>query len=313
MKKITFLFTAVLFAVASFFTSCTDDTAVTTPSIAGLTLVGIPTYYAGTDVVFSFTVSTPNKELKTMTVSSGSTLGTVEILETNPVGALEETTGLNYNFVKNKTSVTIKASYKIPGDVVVGTPITVKFEVTDDETSTTVSASTFNVASMNTAGAVTAWTSVLTVGAQNHDDLGSFVNLVSGEVIKKAAANTASGTGIDMFYWYEGSAKLYAPGYATIPTDWADNADIGGWATKNQTKFKKLSGVTWADITDDAEIMANYASATEMLMTGVAVNDIYVFKTAGNKVGVFKIDEITGTNNGTMKISGKVATNLVTK
>jgi hypothetical protein len=129
---------------------------------------------------------------------------------------------------------------------------------------------------------------------------GSTYNVSAGA--KNAKDNAAK---IDFVYVNGSSAPhaLYAPSNTSVQTVSAGTAQWSSWAVKNATKFKKLTGVNFEAVENDAIITELLPDANGMtdVVNSVAVNDVYGFITAGtsanpDKKGFLKIVSITGNN-----------------
>ena len=146
--------------------------------------------------------------------------------------------------------------------------------------------------------------------------LGSYANAtgssfasIDGTVYTMAQA-TANSAKIDWLYFY-GSAS--GPNQATIASPLDSDAQsvypgISSWAVKNNTLFKKVTDVIdWNSITDDQIIVEQTASGvTQTKVNKLAVDNIMAFITASGKKGMIKVNQITGTTDGTITISVKV-------
>lgn len=95
---------------------------------------------------------------------------------------------------------------------------------------------------------------------------------------------------VDFVYFNaSGTSKgIYAP--SAIPA--VLNNAFATWTVKNETKFAKVANITFADATL-AQVKTAADAAIETSVTGLAANEVVVFKTASGKVGVFKVNSIT--------------------
>jgi len=153
----------------------------------------------------------------------------------------------------------------------------------------------------------------------NQKILGSYDNLLYGSsfassdgivyTLTEAKANAAK---IDWMYYYGGAtnlATLVAPIDATASSVFSGVNGPASWSVRNDTKLGIVTlptGVTWDNITTDTEIitLATGLSATKANM--LAVGNIVAFKTVTGKMGLIKIEAITGTTAGSITYSVKV-------
>jgi hypothetical protein len=170
------------------------------------------------------------------------------------------------------------------------------FEVTDSDGMS--KAVTFEITS---EAIVKIYTAIL-MGGQMNTTVGSFWSSASNTVMKQADAivNQAK---VDFLYFY-GTTNL-----ATIAAVDDDQAAIAwnnlfdNWTVKNATRFNKVTGVNWDNVTEyNEELILQYAtSLTASKANLLAVGDIVAFQTAATstnpgKKGLFKVTAITGTS-----------------
>ncbi len=151
------------------------------------------------------------------------------------------------------------------------------------------------------AGQINTYT--VTLGSYNSSTGSSFASS-NGTVYNWADATTNSQL-IDFVYYYgaTNNATIAAPDDADAGTVF----DFSNWATKNATRFGIVTGVTFSDITDDTEIVANESAATASAVTTLSVGNVVEFKTAAGKYGMFVVSAINGTtSSGTIDITVKV-------
>lgn len=285
----------MLFASTSLFlSSCTDDSETVPPTIT--VSPATASVKQGDKASFTVTVSS-NEDLVDLTVSGGAinpATGSAFVAD----AAIKSSTATSATFASDKTSVTVKYDFVVDKAIAKDTKITVTFTVKDKKTTNTGTAEITVVAG---AAAINSWTATIYGG--NSTAGGSYCVSSDGTVYKEADAKTNSAK-VDLVYYYATSAGLYAPNDATL------TATYTGWAsaaTKNATKFGATS-ITVAEFdaaTDDAKITTAAASATATKVD-VAVDKVYVFKTADNRLGLIKVKSITGNNSGTIVIEGKV-------
>ena len=128
----------------------------------------------------------------------------------------------------------------------------------------------------------------VTLGSYNDQTYGSFFNTTSGEVFFKPEATTNQEV-IDFIFF------LGATNGATIAAP--DNQDAINvyaldWTTQNQTRFM-TTGISVAEF-DAIGASYNFTdfTGTDDNWNQLAADDIVYFKTAGDKLGFFKVNSI---------------------
>ena len=149
-------------------------------------------------------------------------------------------------------------------------------------------------------GDIYTYTAIL-MGGQENTTLGSFWSSVDNQVLKQDDAALVQNK-VDFVYFY-GTTNL-----ATIASTADDQANVAwsntfstNWTTRNATKFKKLTGIDWAQVIDDELIVAEATNLTLTRANELTVGQIVAFETAATsanagKKGFFKVMEITGTS-----------------
>ena len=96
------------------------------------------------------------------------------------------------------------------------------------------------------------------------------------------------------------SYGIYSP--SSIPTviNTTTNNFVN-WTTKNTTYFSKTTDI-FSSATNVSDIQTIADAATSTSVTGLAANDVVVFKTAAGKVGLFKVVSITTGYGATDKV-----------
>ncbi len=152
------------------------------------------------------------------------------------------------------------------------------------------------------------------MGSYDADEGSSFAS-ADGTVYMMANAILNSGK-IDWMYSFGASAENQAVFMA--PSDGlADTffgANMSGWATRNETKFKKVTEtVDWDNITNDVKLVELTASGMDFTaIKQVAEGDIIAFITDPNKTefadkkGLIKVTAITTGSDGTITFDVKV-------
>lgn len=159
-------------------------------------------------------------------------------------------------------------------------------------------------------------TSVEAISTYTQKILGSYGNLTIGSsfasadgTVYKMADALTNASKIDWLYFYGNSdlATLAAPDDADAATIFTGTNGLANWAVRNSTRFRLVSeGAVWDNILLSSDIAAIATGTTATSVMQLAVGDIVAFKTAGNKLGVLKVSDISGTSAGTITYDVKV-------
>ena len=296
MKKL-FLFGLGVIASISTLTSCKKDTTVTNPTISFLNNV---TSYTATESDTSYTFVAD--------VEATGSLDNIKLIDASVEGI--ETQLLSITKFDSDTKHEVK--YTVSNLKSLTSAKKIKITVTDKKSNTYSATFTVNPF-VKTAGDITTYSATL-LGSQ-YAATGSFFSTSNGLVytVNTSVANSAL---IDLIYYYSGGNG------ATIGA--ADDNLVAGvytgitnWATKNATRFAttSITADEFNAITNDASIAA-ISTFTDTKEIGLAVGNVFAFKTVAGKKGLVKITNITkglNTNNqqqdfqfGTIEIVVKV-------
>lgn len=282
MKKQNFLFAILLMASLPFFTSCgTNEKAATPPTI----MLNAAPGYTGTDITV-----TVNTKLKVGIIASAASANLSNIKINQTISGVSTT-------LKDSTfsSQSFNKDFTITAPSAAGST-TLTFIITDTDGES--AQASFSITT--TVPAINIYTAIL-LGGQENATLGSFYSSIDNTVLNIATAR-ANSQKADMVYFYGGT--LFASIVAV-----SDNqlqgvpafTECSTWTTKNATKFKLVSGVDWATITDESGITANAINLVDTHCNNLAVGNIVAFQTATTssnpgKKGLFKVVEINGTS-----------------
>jgi hypothetical protein len=188
-----------------------------------------------------------------------------------------------------------------PG-IAVGSTITYTFTATTNKNEVTTR--TYTVTVLSDMATYTA----KILGNQNAT-VGSFFSSVDGAVLNSNDAKNNSAKVDLVFYYSVGGtaatdlATLASPMNANAQAVYgaSTTANIPSWATKNDTKFKKIAAPFGASvydaITSGSQIQDGYDSAAAGAESNsakqLAVGDAIGFKTAAGKYGVAKVTALT--------------------
>jgi hypothetical protein len=272
MKKLL-LFGLGVVASLSTLTSCKKDEIVAAPTITFLN--GVNQYTAKeTDTAYTFVADVvADGEIASIKIFDV----TVEGIETQ-VSSITKFDSDTKHEIKYTVKLSEVESFK-------------KFKITvTDKKDMTYSASFLINEFPKPAGEINTYTATL-LGSQ-YAATGSFFSTTTGQVytVNTSAANAAL---IDLIYYYSGGngATIGSANDNLIP---AVYTGIANWATKNETKFTttSITANEFDAIVNDATIDA-ISSINETKVIGLAVGNVFAFKTEAGKKGLVKITNIT--------------------
>lgn len=281
MKKIQFLFVAIVLAGVTFLSSCGTDSTPPTLSLK----TGAD--YTAADVTIDL-----NSDIKVGIVATSETSTLTNFTMTSSVNG-----GAPITMVDSTISTAnFNVDYVITATEMGETVLT--FQVTDAEGNTATQS--FKV---TTQEGFYTYTAVL-MGGQLNPDLGSFYETATNTVMKLSAANAANAK-VDFVYYYGETNKgtMAAPADATVPTV-TNFGNIATWDPRNATKFKKgISIADWSIVTG-GDIASLATDFTETKANMLIVGDYVAFETAATstnpgKKGLFKVVDMKGTTAGT--------------
>lgn len=281
MKKIQFLFVAIVLAGVAFMSSCTTDSTPPTLTLktgANYTSADVTIEQNG-DITVGINASSETSTLSSFTIKAAVNGGANITVEDSALSA-----------------ATFNADYTLTVPDLGTTVITFQVTDADGQTATT----SFTVTT--TEGFYT-YTAVL-MGGQLNPNLGSFYETATNTVMKLAAANAANNK-VDFVYYYGEIYKgtVAAPADATVPA--ATNfANIANWHPRNATQLKAGVTVTDWSAVAGSDITTLATGFTDTKADHLAINDVVAFETAStstnpSKKGLFKVVDMKGTEAGT--------------
>jgi hypothetical protein len=206
--------------------------------------------------------------------------------------------------LRNTDEAQIKnINYTVPN---IGGPVYLYFEV--DESASAFSRKLLTVTISGTAG-VSAFTGI-TLGAQGVGTGPSRLASATGQIYSacNAAANMSD---IDITYAFltAGPTILSNPeravqGLGTTATNCGDNASSSTAGGPNTTFIKAATTESFDNATDATLGALSFANAKALV--SVAKGDVIAFKTADNRNGLIRVDDIVTGTTGSIKISVKV-------
>jgi len=290
MKKLTFLFAVLLMGTLPFITSCGTDDEGTPPSIMFNAAPG----YTTSDVTVP-----ANTELK-IGIIAGSTSAKLTNMKISQTVDGTQTTIHDSTF--SSDTYNIDFGIKAPSQVL-SVKFTFKITAADGESAE------ISLSVTTTAGGIKTYNQKI-LGSYDAATGSSFAS-ADGIVYSLTDAKTNSAK-IDWMYYYGGAANLatlVAPVDASASTVFSGPDGPANWTVRNDTKLAKVTlpaGVTWDNITTDAEIIPLATGLTETKVNLLTVGQIVSFKTVTGKMGLIKIEVISGTTAGSITYSVKV-------
>ena len=287
MKKLHFLFSIFALAGLMLITSCEDDEDDPTKEPPKLTVK------PSADTANQHPGDTVKYELS---IASDLSIESFKIAASTP-GA-DGTSAGSYTFDKNDHAIDTAYTYVIPTTFLKGT-ITLTFTVANKDSAVSVEKYikvTEKVVEPEDKDVIeySAKMILLTASATSKSffvvdsgDAYSFTEIDASADLKKQ---------VDFAYYYGATDSATLASLKDVPTAWAEKAgDISGW-TQNDTKLKKLTDVTFADIKKDSELEAAFdVTDGTTKISKLMKDDVVAFETAGGVKGIFSVVEVKGT------------------
>lgn len=165
-----------------------------------------------------------------------------------------------------------------------------------------------------TFGEINSYTTIL-MGAQDNATTESFLSLQDNAATLYLQAQAfESQEKIDIFCFYENTAthqnlmSLGSPA-SNITGVFTGATSPDNYTTKNLTRFYKteLTSAQFDAVSDDAVLLDSFnADEARKKASVLAVNDVYAFQIQSGLTGLFKVLEVTGVEDGTLKIAVKI-------
>lgn len=152
----------------------------------------------------------------------------------------------------------------------------------------------------------------IVLGAQDNAASGGCLNPYDQNIyfVGDAAADTILQDGIEMIYYYYGDDKnvIGSPG-ANIEAEVFPENHPSEWTKINTTRYieTSLSVDDFNNATNDSIILANYNEGdAKRKAKKLQANEVFTFRTQKGKLGMFLVNEVTGTTEGTVSINIKI-------
>lgn len=150
------------------------------------------------------------------------------------------------------------------------------------------------------------------LGAQN-SSIEGFLSLTDHNTYSFEEANENTGIQqlIDILYYFgDDMQTISSPGANIEEGIFSD--DIQNWQIKNTTRFHKLD-INIEDfnkIENDSLLVSDYnETLAKRKAKNLGSGDIYIFRTQNNTLGVFYVDQVSGEENGNLRINIKFSAN----
>ncbi len=147
------------------------------------------------------------------------------------------------------------------------------------------------------------------MGAQNNIQIGAFYSFESQIVYFTQEAKENQDLIDLVFYYGVDESSIASPG-ANIETGiFPDNISPVNWTIRNTTRFIKtsLTENDFNNVTSDSTLIANYVDADgKRKAKNLTAGDIYVFKNQSNRLGLFMVNSVAGTEVGEVNIDVKI-------
>jgi hypothetical protein len=297
MKKINLILGLGAICMIQFLNSCTEETHnppvvsfdQASPVVLGVgvttaTLTGTIVADAGlSSVEFRKTVGLSESLLATITSFSS--------------GNVTTTDDINYSFNYVLNDVTENTTLKVTA-----------IDKDDQEVSQSIEIEVTLLGLITHSG--------IELGAQNNP-LGSFFASFEGDIYTIGELNSGSHYDeIDIIYYYGATNKqaLFSP-KAIVDADitWSGAVPTASWGgSPNETLFAEASLSDYNDATyTSVETLGSsadldIANGGGNPIDGLDVDDVYVFKTADDKYGIFKVTDVGSDASGTITIDVKI-------
>jgi hypothetical protein len=299
MKKIAYLMFGLITAGMMFFSSCSTDSTTPGDIHPAMNFVGGTGYTSGNATMDVGTIFTVGLQAFSSTQSNAKLVkfNVTRIFENKPLILVDSTI--------NTAQFAITLNIGANGNPGVENFI---FTITDADNQSKELSFQITTVAVSGPGPINTF-SMKIMGAQGSSTGSSFAS-IDGTVYSGPDAKTNSSK-VDWLYFYGASnlATLAAPDDPDAATIFT-NATYGlqTWAVKNPTRFKLVTvPVDWAAVTDDATIVTLCETGVDQSkVNNLDVTNVLAFITATGKKGLIQVEDITGTNAGTMTISVKV-------
>ena len=151
----------------------------------------------------------------------------------------------------------------------------------------------------------------IVLGAQNCPSAGSFMSVNSGHIWFQADAFNVQDS-VELLYYYDPAGDyntIASPGANIDASIYSGPTSPIYWAIRNETRFCKTTYTTtdFNNIQNDSLLLVAYDEISgKRKAKNLVAGDIYSFKTAHAKYGMFSVENVTGADSGTIQFSLKI-------
>ena len=148
-------------------------------------------------------------------------------------------------------------------------------------------------------------------GAQANQQLGGCYNLIDSSMYfhGDVALDTSLQAGIDMLCYYDDIDKNTIASSGANIEEGIFPVNPSSWTITNETRYfeTSLSVDDFNNAVNDSIIIANYDEGeAKRKAKKLQADNIYTFRTQSGKLGIFKVNSVNGTNEGSINISLKI-------
>jgi hypothetical protein len=299
MKKLNLLMGLTSLALVGFFTSCSSDKTALGPSLE-ITSGEKDTVPANSVLTISWRANAGDVNLKSFTIKEGN-------------AAITDKDAKSWNAADIPSAN--NEAYVGSARVGIGAVAT-SFEliVTDKDGLTASKTVSVAIESTGPVGTLKAEKSIV-LGAQDNAT-GSFFASLTGDIWTITQLKSGSHFNqVDLIYYVGATNKeaIFSP-KAIVDNNitWSSAVSIASWGTPNATKFKLAAtadydNATFASVqTLGTGAALDLANGGDTPIVGLKTGDVYSFKTAGGKYGVFKVSAVTAGATNTITLVVKV-------
>ena len=151
----------------------------------------------------------------------------------------------------------------------------------------------------------------LVLGAQQCTTNGSFLDVNHARVYFQDSAFLVQDS-IELLYYYDpaGDANTISSPNANIdPTIYTGASGLSNWTVKHECKFLEtaISAATFDAVANDSLLIATFdAINAKRKAKNLVAGEVYSFKTAHGKFGLFKVNDVQGMESGTIDVTIKI-------
>jgi hypothetical protein len=152
------------------------------------------------------------------------------------------------------------------------------------------------------------------LGAQNNTTIGSFLYIKNNLVYSLYQAYAIQDS-IEICYYYDflqGENNVIAsPGANIDASVYTGTYGLANWTVKNETRYflTAFTDNDFANLNNDSLLIATYTpnvTSFKRKAKNLVAGNIYAFHTAKNKLGLFEVLNVNGTDAGTVEIKIKM-------